>query len=80
MESTVDQCLSALTLKIDNLEQNVNQIKEQVQGLSQTQANHQQALDHTASVLQTLGQDLVNHQGNIQDIFGQVENLENQHR
>lgn len=36
-------------------------------------------MDNT-SVLQAVGQDLVNHQESIQEIFSRVENLENQQR
>lgn len=56
----------------------MKKISDQVLSLDQTQQKQKQPLEQATMVIQTLGQDMVDHQENLQDIFTQLERLDNQ--
>lgn len=73
VEIKAEQHLLALEAKVDNLEQNMKHMNEKVKSTGQAQDQYQQALDNISTVVQAMGQDMIVHHENIQDIFNQVD-------
>lgn len=78
-ESKVDQHLTALEAKMDNIEYNVKQMNEKAQALEQIQSRQQQPINNVTNVVKLMGQDVVGHH-NLQERFDQIESLENRQR